>query len=160
MMLPRSAGEAALPRRHRMRALVGFSLVESLIAISILALVFTAIASAIGAGSASAGEARQRVVATLAADELLAEVLASEWDDLQAWHGYEEEPGESLALDGASEDARRSIVRSVRIIDETLRLEPAGVEIDGRHVHVTVNDLKGRLLVRLDRFVPSQEQDP
>jgi hypothetical protein len=128
--------------------------VESLIALSILALVFTAIASAIGAGSASAGEARQSVAATLAADELLAEVLASEWDDMLGWHGFKEDPGESRAPDGILEESRRNILRSIVITEETVRLEPSGIEIPGRHVRILAEDSDGRILIQLDRFVP------
>ena len=151
---PYRAEGAVMPRVHHGRAIAGFTLVESLIALSILALVFTAIASAIGAGSASAGEARESVAATLASDELLAEVLASEWDDMTRWDGYQEDAGENRAPDGARESARKAILRSIAISKETVRLEPSGIEITGRRVLIRAEDPNSRILVQLDRFVP------
>ncbi|MCH2145687.1 MAG: prepilin-type N-terminal cleavage/methylation domain-containing protein [Phycisphaerales bacterium] len=137
-------------RHHRAR---GFSLVEALIALAILTMVFTAIASAIGAGTASAGEARTRVVATLAADELLAEILATDWDRLGDWDGHSEASGDAVAPDGRSEPARRGMARHVLVHDETRLLEPSGIEVPGRTVVVEVRDRDGRVLSRLERFM-------
>ena len=61
--------------RHRRVTARGFSLLEAVIAMVILAMTFTTIASAIGAGSGSARETRNQVMATLAAEELLSELL-------------------------------------------------------------------------------------
>lgn len=133
----------------------GFSLVEALIALAILTMVFTAIASAIGAGTASAGEARTRVVATLAADELLAEILTADWDRLEDWDGYSEASGDAVAPDGRSEPARRGMARHVLVIDETRTLEPSGIDVPGRTVIVEVRDRDGRVLSRLERFLAS-----
>ena len=139
-------------RRHASR---GFSLVESLVAVSILALVFTAIAASIGAGSATAGEARQSIAASLATDELLIEVLATSWDEMPSWHGFEETAGESKAPDGQMELARKNLLRSVSISEESIRLEPVGIEMNGRLVRVTTTDSNGRTVIELERFVPN-----
>ena len=132
----------------------GFSLIEALIALAILALVFTSIASAIGAGTATAGETRTRVVATLSADELLAEVLSSDWGELIQWHGFREDVGEGRAPDGRLEPARKSLARSVEVLDQSRTLEPVGIEVAGRLIVVEVRDENERLLSRLERFVP------
>lgn len=137
----------------------GFSLVESLIALSILALVFTAIASAIGAGTASAGETRSRVTATLAAEELLAEVLAEEWDDLTDWHGFSEPVGAARAPDGREAPALKNMARSALVIEEVRLLEPAGIEVSGRTVVIEVHDRDQRRLTRLERFVPGAREN-
>ena len=144
-------------RRARSRRKVvspGFSLVEAMIALAILALVFTAIASAIGAGTASAGETRTRVVATLAADELLAEVLASDWDELTQWDGFTEPVGTGRAPDGRPEPARKDLARNVQVIELTRTLQPVGIEVAGRSVLIEVRDDSGRVLCTLERFVP------
>ena len=132
----------------------GFSLIEALIALAILALVFTSIASAIGAGTATAGETRTRVVATLSADELLAEVLSSDWGELIQWHGFKEDVGEGRAPDGRLEPARKSLARTVEVLDRSRTLEPVGIEVAGLLVVVEVRDENERLLSRLERFVP------
>lgn len=133
---------------------MGFSLIEALIALAILALIFTSIASAIGAGTATAGETRTRVVATLSADELLAEVLSDDWDGLLQWDGFEEISGEGRAPDGRLEPARKSLARSVEVLEQTRTLEPVGIEVDGRLIVIEVRDQNHRLLSRLERFVP------
>jgi len=131
----------------------GFSLVESLIALAILAMVFTAIATAIGAGTASADETRARVTATLAAEELLAEVLTEDWSGLPDWHGFEEVVGSVSAPDGRQEDSRGRFSRSALVVDEVMLLEPSGIEVAGRSIIVQVHDRDGRRLIRLQRFV-------
>lgn len=141
-------------RGRRRAALPGFSLVEALIALAILALVFTAIASAIGAGTASAGEARTRVLATLAADELLAEVLASDWEGLIEWDGFEEPLGTARAPDGRPEPARRNLARSVQVLEVARTLQPVGIEVAGRSVLIEVRNETGHVLSTLKRFVP------
>ena len=154
---PRSRHDSSPEPRSIARR--GFSLVESVIALGILALVFTAIASAIGAGTASAGETRSRVVATLAADELLAEILTSDWDELEAWNGFSEAAGEGVAPDGRKEPARNGISRRARIIDETRSLQPVGIDVDGRTILIEVHDRDERLLARLERFIPEPTGD-
>ncbi len=137
----------------------GFSLIEALIALAILALVFTSIASAIGAGTATAGETRNRVLATLAADELLAEVMSSPRMDLLQWDGFEEIPGEGRAPDGRLEPARKDLSRRVTVTAETRMLEPVGIEISGLLVVIEVSGSDDRLLSRLERFVPAPTGD-
>ena len=144
----------AEPGRHRRN---GFSLIEALIALAILALVFTAIASAIGAGTATAGETRNRVLATLAADELLAEVMSSEGDDLLQWDGFAEAAGEGRAPDGRLEPDRRALARGVMVTSGTRVLEPVGIEVRGHLVVIEVRDGGDRILSRLERFVPATE---
>lgn len=148
-------GERSRRVRRRRKAIhPGFSLIEALIALAILALVFTAIASAIGAGTASAGETRTRVVATLAADELLAEVLASDWDDLPDWHGFSEPLGSGRAPDGRPEPARKNLARSVEVFELTRTLQPVGIEVAGRSVLIEIRDENERVLCTLERFIP------
>ncbi|MAJ47755.1 MAG: hypothetical protein CBC35_10900 [Planctomycetes bacterium TMED75] len=132
----------------------GFSLIESVLALSILAITFTAIASAIGAGSSSAMEERDQVTATLATEELLAEILAEEWDQLSSWNGFEEAPGESFAPDGGRYPSRSRIWRSAVVLEHTLQIEPAGKQLEGRIVRITTRNTDGRVLVAVDRFVP------
>ena len=104
----------------------GFSLIESILALSILAITFTAIASAIGAGTSSALEERDQVTATLATEELLAVILGAEWGALPDWNGFAEAPGEGLAPDGSETPSRARIWRSATVTDHTMQLEPAG----------------------------------
>ena len=132
----------------------GFSLIESVLALSILAITFTAIASAIGAGTSSALEQRDQVTATLATEELLAVIIGAEWDELATWDGFEEAPGESLAPDGSETPSRGRIWRSASVSEHTMPLEPAGRTLEGRMIRVTTRSTEGRVLLSVERFVP------
>jgi Tfp pilus assembly protein PilE len=132
----------------------GFSLLEAVIAMVILAMTFTTIASAIGAGSGSARETRNQVMATLAAEELLAELLHQRWDQLPGWNGYREEPGDSRAPDGQIEKDRAELLRVVEVMDETRHLEPIDIDIDGRLIRIHVEDRTSRTIMTLERFIP------
>ena len=132
----------------------GFSLIESVLALSILAITFTAIASAIGAGTSSALEQRDQVTATLATEELLAVILGAEWGDLATWDGFEEAPGESLAPDGSETPSRARIWRSASVSEHTMQLEPAGRTLEGRMIRITTRSMEGRVLMSVERFVP------
>ena len=132
----------------------GFSLIESVLALSILAITFTAIASAIGAGTSSALEQRDQVTATLATEELLAVILGAEWGELATWDGFEEAPGESLAPDGSKSPSRARIWRSASVSEHTMQLEPAGRTLEGRMIRITTRSQEGRVLVSVERFVP------
>ena len=100
----------------------------------ILAMTFTTIASAIGAGSGSARETRNQVMATLAAEEMLSEILSEPWDRLPDWNGYRETTGDSRAPDGRIEKDRAELLRVVSVMDESRHLEPIGVDIEGRRI--------------------------
>ena len=139
-------------RRPRAR---GFSLLEAVIAMVILAMTFTTIASAIGAGSGAARETRNQVLATLAAEELLSELLCEPWDDLPDWNGYREEHGESRAPDGRIERERSELARVVEVRDETRHLEPIGLGVNGRLIRIHVEDRNARTIISLERFVPN-----
>ena len=142
------------PQFRMLRRARGFSLIESVLALSILAITFTAIASAIGAGTSSALEERDQVTATLATEELLAEILAEDWNELPSWNGFPEAPGGSLAPDGRESPSRVRIWRSATVTDHTMELEPAGRQLEGRMVQITTRSLEGRILVSVERFVP------
>lgn len=131
------------PRRRNRRGR-GFSLVEALVALGILSLVFTAVASAINAGTATSEETRIRVAATLGADELLAEVMSEDWSDLGAWDGHEE------PADG--DDGTR-FTRRVAVAFEDRILEPSGIVVSGCTVTIEVRGADQRLLAELARFL-------
>ncbi len=141
--------------RGRLSPRRGFSLLEAVIAMVILAMTFTTIASAIGAGSGSARETRNQVMATLAAEELLAELLCEGWDRLPEWNGYRETAGESRAPDGRIEKDRAELLRVVEVLDETRHLEPIGIDIAGRLVRIHVEDRTSRTIITLERFIPT-----
>lgn len=146
---------ASAPNRSRSQSPNrGFSLVESIIALAILAMLISAIASAIAAGTATSGEARLRLCATLAAEELLAEVLISDEVDLLDWNGYQESTSEVRAPDGEVEPLRRHLSRRVEVASTREQLEPSGIEVDAFRVRVYVLDQNERTLSTLERMIP------
>ena len=57
------------------------------------------------------------------------------------------------------EDSRSGLSRTALVADETMLLEPSGIEIRGRTILVEVHDREGRRLIRLQRFVAASGEN-
>lgn len=139
-------------RRHRRG---GFTLLEALVAVSILLGTVTAVAMALSTGRQYALEAQDQMQATLAAESLLAEILAAQYADLTKYDGHEEEPG-TMQTPGAAvyPESFYRIGRRVAVVPVTHDFPDLGVQVDGQEIAVEAYDLSGRVLCTLSRFVP------
>lgn len=136
----------------------GYTLLESLIASSILLIVVIAVMSAITAGQQQAFAARQRILGSLSADALLGRLMVLPYDDLAAWNGYLEPVGDMRRLDGSTmPPAYMQIGRSVKVSSENHDVSGTDVQVAGRRVVVRAFDIEDRTLTSLDFFMPEPQ---
>lgn len=137
----------------------GFTLLEALIAAVIMSLTITAVAMALGAGRQHAMEARDQLQAGLAAEALMAEILAADYADLPDYHGHDEQPGSLVTFDDEPYPASfYRIGRRAVVVERTIDIPDLGVKILGQDVAVESYDAEGRVIVTLARFVPEPAQ--
>lgn len=143
---------------RRMRAAInrrGFTLLEALMASGLLLTVVVAVTSAVTAGQQHAFEARQRIAATVAAEELMGRIIVQEYDQLAGWHGYNEPVGTMTDIDGQPMVAAMEMIgREVTVASTLLTLQQTGIRVRGRLVRVQAFNAQGRTLADLEHFVP------
>ncbi len=143
---------------HPSTARRGLALLEVMIAVSILTFAVAAITSAIVAGQQHSIEAREKIVASIAAESLLSQLSQEPWESMSAWHGYTEEVGTISDPTGASlEGDWNRIGRSVSIIDSEVLVESLQVYIIGRTIVVNTFADDGRTLTTVERFIPEPQ---
>jgi hypothetical protein len=147
------ASTARIPRR-------GVSLVESVIAATVLCMSVLAVFAAIGAGTAHAEESARRIAATMAAEDLLARVLLDRGEDLDRWDGYHESLGNLTDLAGRPlAQSQQKVSRQVEV-DIDMRTLPGFTSIEGRRVRVATFDAQKRQLDSISEWVANEEPSP
>ncbi len=136
------------PRRR------GYTLLESLMAASILLVIVIAVTSAVLAGQQNALEAQHRIVGALAAEELMGRLTTTPYTQLPTWNGFREEVGDMTDLDGGALPlSYQGIGRDVTVTLMTHKLKDLSITIQGREISVRSFDVNGRVLVELITFV-------
>jgi hypothetical protein len=143
---PRTEGRSVVEvhgQQVALRVRRGFTLMESLIASAILFAGVLAVISAIMAGQRKAFEAERQVMATLAAEELMGEIIADEYLDLAATWGGLKPAGDFQAWVAVGE------------VEEDL--PDLGVLVTGQEVTVKVfpSMMDSRIIVELHHFIPA-----
>jgi len=142
-----------IPARQAPRA--GFTLLEALIASVIMSLTVTAVAMALGGGRQHAMEAQDQLKAGLAAEALMAEILAADYADLIGYDSHDEPPGEMVTFDDvAYPPSFYRIGRRAAVVERILDIGGLGVKILGMDIAVEAYDVDGRVILTLSRFVP------
>ncbi|HBS28985.1 MAG TPA: hypothetical protein DEB06_05945 [Phycisphaerales bacterium] len=132
----------------------GFTLVEALVAATVLGVVVLAVLSSVSTAHTMSFEGQKRVLAAMAADDLLLELSTLEYADLAARDGFEQPVGEMATLDGeAYPETFWSIGRSVSVEAQSVSEPALGVTVTGVLVTVTASDERGPL-VSLAAFIP------
>lgn len=145
---------------QRLRARGGFTLLESLMAAGILLVVVVAVSSAVVAGHQHSREAQDRIAGTLAAEEMLARLVAREYDDLPAWNGYTEHPGQMTDISGESfPEAFNKIGRRVRIISGLRTMPGVSAKVYGREVQVMAFVPARGSVAQVNCFIPQPIED-
>lgn len=144
-------GSVAVRREDRR----GFTLLESLIAMVILAATVLAVASAISASSQQSVEGQKQILAAMAADDLLAELSATPYAQLIAYDGLDQGIGqiETLGLTPYP-DTYWLIGRTVSVVETMMSTGGGlGVDVRGMLVTVLVYD-ENRTLSQIQVFIP------
>lgn len=140
--------------RAPLRGRCGFTLIEALVASTVLGVVVLAVLSSVSAAHTMSFEGQKRVLAAMAADDLLLELSTLEYADLLLRDGTEQSVGAMSTLDGeAYPDTFWAIGRSVTVVETTVQEEALGVSIRGALVTVTAQD-ENAVLVTLQAFIP------
>jgi len=114
-----------------------------------------AITSAIVSGQQQSLQSRSTIVASIAAESMLASISQEPWETIDSWHGYSEGVGEIVDATGMSIGGDwNAIGRKVAVIETDLFVDTLQVFITGRTVSVTVFGKDGRELASVDRFIP------
>jgi len=148
-------------RRSKIRSAQGFSLLETLIASSVLAFAVAAVSQSIVAGQMQTYEALHELRATSLAEAMLEEVLSkpyndpdgvttgevgrSTWDDIVDFNGYSEDAGTVADVAGVTyPSAYSEFSRSIAVANGTLTIPGFDQAVSGKNVTITVTDTKGK----------------
>lgn len=137
-------------RRRDRRA---FSLLEAMIACVVLGISVLALCSAIAAGQRTSIDGQKRVLAAMAANDLLSELSAEPYADLDKHNGRAENVGELATLDAAEYPVTYWLIgRRLLVEEQIIEDEDLGVAIRGRRLVVTAFDDE-RDLLSVERFI-------
>jgi len=118
-----------------------FTLLESLVAASLIGVVVLAVVSGISAAHTVSFDGQKRILASMAADDLMLELGSLEYDQLWAYDGFDQAPGAMASLDGeAYPDTFRSLGRTVSVREVDVIEPTMGVIVRGVELTVTVRD--------------------
>lgn len=112
-----------------------FTLAESLMASAVLMIVVLALASALASAQKVAFEGRKHLMAAMAADDLMSELMTLSYDDLVAQDGREEAIGSIASLDGSPYPGtywalgRRVSMKVLNKVDKGTGTSVPGVEV-------------------------------
>ena len=136
----------------------GLALLEVMIAVGLLTFAVTAITSAIVAGQQHSIEAREKIVASVAAESLMSRLSKEPWETMNSWHGYTEEVGTITDPAGGSLVGDWDLIgRSVSVLDSEILVESLEVYIIGRKIEVSAFTEDGRILSNVERFIPEPQ---
>lgn len=139
-----------IPDRRRR----GVSLVESVLAASLLAMAVMAVFTAIGSGTDHAQESARRIAATMAAESMLARVILDQGDALDAWNGRFEPMNELQDACGRPLPPNQQVVsRSVEVLNKSRAL-PGFPTVPGRLVIVEARGRDNQLLASISEWIP------
>lgn len=132
-----------------------FSLLESLIASAVLAMIVLAVGAAVSSAQRTSLRGQEMILASMAAQDLLSELRAVPYDQLNRdYDGMDQPPGSMQTLDGEDyPEAYWSIGRAVLVQDEVYNDPNLDVRIQGRRVVVTAYTQE-RDIATVETFIP------
>ncbi len=128
-------------RRRSPRAQPGFTLLESLMAATVLGVVVLAAGAAILSSQRVAQDGQRRMIGAMVVDDLMSELTTVPYDDLRLMGTVEEPIGEMTTLDGAAyPGAYWSIGRTTTVEPAVVEHPELGSDIHGVMVRVEAFD--------------------
>ncbi len=125
----------------RCRGQHGFTLMESLMAATVLGVVVLAAGAAITSSQRVAQDGQRRMIGAMVVDDLMSELSTVPYDDLRLMGTVVEAAGEMETHDGAAyPGAYWSIGRTLTVEDTTITHPELGMPIDGVTVRVEAWD--------------------
>lgn len=119
----------------------GFSLMEALLATTVLATLVLAVAAGMGASQRVSFEGQKRMLASIAANDLMSELSTERYSDLFQFNGMEQAVGAMETLDGVVyPQTFWALGREVEVVHSTMTDDDLGVSISGATVTVRVVD--------------------
>ncbi len=132
-----------------------FTLIEAMVAVSVLSLSVLALSSAVAAGQQASLEGQKMVLGSLAVADMLSELATVPYNTLQSHHGRKADPGQMKTLDGVAYPSTYWAVGRQVSVTTTRFNDPAlAVEFGGLTVKVWAFDSDGRTVASAERFVP------
>lgn len=136
------------------RARRAFTLVEALVASTLLGMVVLAVISAVSSSQTLSFEGQKSILAAMAADDLMAELVTMPYGELRIQNGLDQPIGSMATLSGSAyTDTVWPLGRRVEVVEENRVHQDLGVVIRGMKVTVRVRD-EARDLVIIETFVP------
>ncbi len=141
-------------RTRACRARGAFSLLEALIASVTLAMVVLAVGAAVSAGRMQSVEAEKAILGTIAADDLLSEIVTVPYAQMDAYDGLDQPIGALETLDGVVyPETFWQIGRAVTVKPQTIATGDMGVDVTGKRIVVWSFD-EQRVVASVETFVP------
>ena len=131
---------------HGQRAILigtrrGFSLMEALLATTVLATLVLAVAAGMGASQRVSFEGQKRMLASIAANDLMSELSTERYSDLFQFNGMDQAVGVMETLDGIEyPQTFWALGREVEVVHSTMTDDDLGVVVSGAMVTVRVVD--------------------
>jgi len=140
-------------QRDRRRAAAGLTLLEAMMASAVLSIVVLAVGAAVSAAQQASLEGQKMILGSMAADDLLSELLTEDYASLPLWDGVVQYVGEMETFDGDPyPDTFWLVGRSVAVTDEQVEDPELEVTIQGRRIVVSAFD-ENRVLAVSEMFV-------
>lgn len=119
----------------------GFTLMEALLASTVLATLVLAVAAGMGASQKVAFEGQKRMLASIAANDLMSELSTVSYQELFSYNGLSQPVGSMETLDGAGyPQTFWSLGREVSVEHTTMADDDLDVPVPGAMVTVRVLD--------------------
>lgn len=131
-----------------------FSLIEALVASTLLGMIVLAMISAVTTSQQLSFEGQKQILAAMAADDLMAELVSLDYDDLKMKDNLDQPIGEVETLEGNMySDVVWPLGRRIEVTEELLYYGELDVWVKGLRVVVEVRD-EHRAMTTLETFVP------
>lgn len=131
-----------------------FSLIEALVASTLLSMIVLAVISAVTTAQSISFEGQKQILAAMAADDLMAELVVLDYEDLKLRNNTDQPIGSMVTLAGADyTDVSWALGRRIEVIEQLLYYADLDVWIKGLRVIVEVRD-EFRSIVRIESFIP------